>query len=57
MLQYQNDSLFEKYPHLWWEYNNFNLRRINFAFDIRTNANDYIKLIDHGYALTRKGTL
>lgn len=55
MLEYQNEALFEKHPHLWWEYNNFKLRRIDFAFDIRTNADDYIKLIDHGYALTRKG--
>ena len=54
-LEYQDADLFERHPDLWWVYNGFKLRRIDFAFDILSNSNDYIKLIDRGYALTRKG--
>jgi len=31
MLEYQNDALLKKHPHLWWEHNNFKLRRIRSA--------------------------
>lgn len=40
---------------VWYEYNTFKLRRIDFAFDIKSYADIYLSLIDKGYTL--KGSL
>lgn len=39
---------------LWQEINAFKLRRIDFAFDLKTNAEEYMSLINRGYSMRRK---
>lgn len=36
---------------VWYEYNTFKLRRIDFTFDIKSYADFYLSLIDKGYTL------
>ena len=38
---------------LWQEINAFKLRRIDFAFDLKTNAKEYMALINSGYSIRR----
>lgn len=39
---------------LWQDINAFKLRRIDFTFDLRANADQYLSLINKGYAVRRK---